>query len=94
MRLVLSMLALCALAACTNSPQGRSTPRWDRQFGDNARATLALQVIDPDAGRNPNPAAGMDGRAARAGYERYQRSFSGTAPQAPAPAFMISTDGK
>ena len=90
MRLLLGMLAACTLAACS-SPRLQSTPRWDSQFGANARATLARQVIDPQAGRNPDPVAGMDGRAAHAGYERYQRTFSGATPP---PTFMISGDAK
>jgi hypothetical protein len=91
MRLLLGMLAACTLAACANINPVSTTPRWDNQFGSNARATLARQVIDPQAGRNPDPVAGMDGRAAHAGYERYQRTFSGATP---APTFMISGDAK
>ncbi|HWW71903.1 MAG TPA: hypothetical protein VN089_18335 [Duganella sp.] len=91
MRLLLSMLAACTLAACANTHPVPTTPHWDNQFGDNARATLARQVIDPRAGRNADPVAGMDGRAAHAGYERYQRTYSGATP---APAFMISGDAK
>jgi hypothetical protein len=52
-----------------------ATPRFDKHFGEAVRANLAAQVIDPDAAANANPAAGMDGVAARASHERYQRSF-------------------
>jgi hypothetical protein len=38
-------------------------------------ANLAAQVLDPAAAVNTNPAAGVDGAAARAAQERYQRSF-------------------
>lgn len=91
MRLLLGLLAACALAACANINPVPTTPHWDKQFGGNARATLARQVIDPQAGRNADPAAGMDGRAAHAGYERYQRTFGGATPP---PTFMISGDAK
>ena len=83
MRLLLSMLAACTLSACANTPLVRTTPHWDSQFGSNARITLAQQIIDPGAVHNADPAAGMNGRAAHAGYERYQNTFNGTAPQAP-----------
>jgi hypothetical protein len=92
MRILLSMLAVCALAACVNTPLGRSTPQWDSQFGSSTRAAMAQQIIDPGARRNADPVAGMDGKAAHGAYERYQRTFSGAAPTAP--AFMISGDGK
>ncbi len=92
MRLLLGMLAACALAACANTQLVQTTPRWDGQFGGNTRAALARQIVDPAAGRNADPVAGMDGRAAQAGYERYQRTFSG--PAAQAPTFMINSDAK
>lgn len=56
-----------------------TTPRFDKHFGEAVRANLAAQVIDPDAVANANPAAGMDGAAARASHERYQRSFKDNA---------------
>jgi type IV pilus biogenesis protein CpaD/CtpE len=54
------------------------TPRFDRQFGASMRANLAAQVIDPAAAANANPASGVDGTAALAAHERYQRSFKET----------------
>jgi outer membrane murein-binding lipoprotein Lpp len=55
-----------------------ATPRFDRQFGASMRANLAAQVIDPAAAANANPASGLDGTAALAARERYQRSFKET----------------
>ena len=52
-----------------------TTPRFNEHFGDSVRANLAAQVIDPAAARNADPVAGIDGAAARASHERYQRSF-------------------
>ena len=92
MRLHLSMLAACTLCACADTALVKSTPHWDSQFGSNARATLARQIIDPAAARNPAPVTGMDGRAAQAGYERYQRTFSATTQ--PAPTFIINSGAK
>jgi hypothetical protein len=92
MRILFSMLSVCALAACVNTPLGKTTPQWDSQFGSSTRTALAQQVIDPAARRNADPVAGMNGQAAHGAYERYQRTFSGTAPQAP--TFMISSDAK
>jgi hypothetical protein len=57
------------------------TPYWDARFGSATRANLASQVIDP-APAGANPATGIDGRAARAAYEAYQRSFA--QPEQPA----------
>ena len=92
MRILFSMLAACTLAACVNTPLGKTTPQWDQQFGSSTRTALARQVIDPKAGRNADPVAGMDGKAAHGAYERYQHTFSGAAPQAP--TFMITSESK
>jgi len=64
-------LTLCALQGCV-----APTPHWDAQVGVATRANLAAQVIDPAPASLTNPAAGIDGRAARAAYETYQRSFA------------------
>ena len=52
-----------------------STPRFNHHFGDSVRANLSTQVIHPEAAANTNPASGVDGAAARAAQERYQRLF-------------------
>ena len=52
-----------------------STPRFNDHFGSAAHANLSAQVINPAASANANPAFGVDGAAARAAQERYQRSF-------------------
>lgn len=84
----LARLAKCAtvalLAGCAHT-----TPDWDAHFGDAARIALARQVADPQAARNGAPVAGMDGRAARGAYDRYQKLFTEPA-SAPAPLIISS----
>jgi len=55
-----------------------STPRFNDHFGAAVRSNLSAQVINPAAAANANPAFGVDGAAARAAQERYQRSFKET----------------
>ena len=54
-------------------------------FGEATRATLALQIANPDAARQAHArgqaAAGMDGAAANQAQGRYQKSFTEAAPQ-------------
>ncbi len=90
MRTLFSLPLACTLASCA-LPLTPTTPQWDRHFGEAARVTLARQVNDADAGRNGDPAAGMDGRAARAAFERYQKASSDPAPQPS--AFTIGVSG-
>lgn len=87
-----ALLALSTLCACADTALVRGTPHWDSRFGANTRTAFAQQIIDPGAARNAAPATGMDGRAAQAGYERYQRTFNDTKPQAP--TFLINSNAK
>jgi type IV pilus biogenesis protein CpaD/CtpE len=66
--LLVSLLG--ALQGCS------STPRFNDNFGASVRANLSAQVINPAAAANTDPAIGVDGAAARAAQERYQRSFN------------------
>ena len=77
MRHLLILLAAAALCACADT-----TPKFDSRFGIDTRLTLAQQILHRDAGANTDPVEGMDGRSARAVYERYQKA-GGEQPQAP-----------
>ena len=55
-------------------------PRYEAEFGNATRATLKAQIINPDAGNNTDPVAGLDGRAARDAINSYQKSFAQPQP--------------
>jgi hypothetical protein len=86
---VLTAAAVCAtLGACASV-----TPEYDARFGQAVQVSTANQLIDPQATARHarDDAATMDGRAARAAYNRYVLSF--VRPQ-PAPnAFTIGVLG-
>jgi hypothetical protein len=83
------LLALAALlSACASSAS-----RLENSSGGAVRAAFAAQVLDPAAVRNANPVTGLDGHAARAANEQYERSFSAPAA-APAPMLIINGGGK
>ena len=66
-----TLLALAAmLAGCAHSSYRNDT--GNGAPGEAVRATLAAQVANPAAARNPNPAAGIDGNSARAVIQRYE----------------------
>jgi type IV pilus biogenesis protein CpaD/CtpE len=67
-----------------------TTPEADARFGQSVRAALASQVARPDAVRNPDPVTGIDGRAARAAQEHYEKSFGKTETSAPLPVALIA----
>jgi type IV pilus biogenesis protein CpaD/CtpE len=59
-----------SLAGCADT-----TPRSDAEFGRSSTLIKAQQVANPDAGRNADPAAGLDGEAARAAMDSYRKSL-------------------
>jgi len=82
---ILALLLLLLLQGCS------TTPRFEKNFGTAVRANLAAQTVDPGAAANTNPANGIDGAAARAAHERYQRSF--IQPDAAASTPLLNTLG-
>jgi hypothetical protein len=59
------------LAGCAST----TTPYLDQHFGEAVKAARAQQTINPDASKNPDPVAGVDGRAAKDAMDRYHKSF-------------------
>ena len=69
---ITSVITLAGLlTACAET-----APRYEAEFGNATRATFNAQIINPDAGNNPDPVAGLDGRAARDAINNYQKSFA------------------
>jgi len=65
-----ALFAATVLAACATQ-----TPILDDHFGEAVNAAKAQQIINPDAGREAEAPAGIDGQAANAAVDRYHRSF-------------------
>ena len=84
-RTIAGIAALLLLQGCS------SAPRFEKSFGTAVRANLAAQTVDPRAAANTNPAKGIDGPAALAAHENYQRSFA--QPDSAASTPMLNTVG-
>ena len=83
--LLLSGLIFLAasLAACAPS-------RLEMDYGTSFKLQKFNQTADLEAGKKVEPAEGMDGKAAQATKEKYQKGFE---KEAPAPAYTISVGG-
>jgi len=68
-------LLFSLLAACSSV-----TPHYDARFGDAVREAKLKMIINPDAGKNPDQVAGMDGKAARETILLYQGSYTTPPP--------------
>lgn len=80
-KLLTAAAAVLALQACATSPT------LDARFGDSVNVAKAQQTINPDASKNRNAVAGMDGKAAQETMVRYRESFKNPPP--PANVFTI-----
>lgn len=67
----LTIASLLALGGCATS----TTPETDARFGESLNTLKAQQTLNPEASRNANPVAGIDGKAAKGAYDNYRDSF-------------------
>lgn len=74
MKKLIILAALAATAGCS------TTPNYDARFGDAVREARLAQTINPNAGSNPDQAAGLDGQAAREAMGRYLQTFKEPPP--------------
>lgn len=80
--------ALCWSAACT---AGCAMNQPSPPLGASVGLMLAQQVMDPGAGARRAPLSGIDGQAAKSGYDAYQKSYR--APQPQPNTFTIGVGG-
>ena len=79
---------LGVLIGMTISGCATTTPHLDSRFGHAVNAAKAQQTINPDASRNTDPVAGLDGTPAKDSIDRYQHTF-----KEPPPTFEIFFGG-
>jgi hypothetical protein len=83
--LILSVLFLLATALGACAPS-----RLEMDYGTSYKLQKFNQIADPEAGKKIEPAEGIDGRAAQATMEKYQKSFE---KEPPPPVYTISVGG-
>jgi hypothetical protein len=98
-KLLAAAAAVLALQACaTTYPTVdaflASSPRLDARFGDSVNIARAQQTLNPDASKNRNVVAGMDGKAARETMVRYHESFKNPPPPANVFTIGVGTGGQ
>lgn len=72
-KLAIALLPV-VLGACS------STPVYDQKFGDAVREARLKMTINPDAGKNADTVAGMDGKAAKETITLYHEAFKAPPP--------------
>ncbi len=62
-----------AVSGCANQPAPK--------LGSEVSLAMAQQVLDPSAAMRRDPVPGLDGQAAKSGYDAYQKSYTAPKPQ-------------
>ncbi|MDD5329657.1 MAG: hypothetical protein PHX38_06605 [Sulfuricella sp.] len=73
--LLLGLGGIAALSGCAEV-----TPYWDQHFGETVNLAKAQQTVNPDASRNTDPVAGLDGQSGKAAIDRYHQTFQNPPP--------------
>jgi len=81
--LAVAITAMMAFGGCAPS-------KVEMDYGTSYKLAKYNQILNPDAEKNLKPVEGMDGKAANAAVEKYQKGFERTAPQ---PTFTFSIGG-
>lgn len=81
---LIALIGASALAGCAHDP----SPNVTKDFGKAVRAAQAAQTINPDASKNPDPVAGIDGVSGKTAADTYHKSF-----EAPPPTFSVINIG-
>ncbi|BFG76373.1 hypothetical protein PTKU46_44060 [Paraburkholderia terrae] len=79
--------SLCAAASLTLAGCLTSTPHWDETFGSSVSQLKEMQTLNPNAGMNTDPVAGVDGSTAHSIQKNYAKSF--TTPPPPINVFAV-----
>jgi hypothetical protein len=90
--------ALLALQACAASRPLETyfavSPRLDASLGDAVNIAKAQQTLNPDASKNRNIVAGIDGKAAQETILRYRESFKSPPPPSNVFTIGVSSGGQ
>lgn len=74
--LLTGLVGLASLTGCA----APVTPNYDAKFGQAVREAKLNMTINPDAGKNPDQALGLDGKSAREAITLYQGTFKAPPP--------------
>lgn len=78
MKTLLISICFSLLSGCAS--YSTQTPNYDARFGDAVREARLNMTINPEAGKNPDQAIGMDGKSAREAIVLYQSTFKAPPP--------------
>lgn len=87
------MMAIAGILTLGGCGSISTTPEVDARFGESLSIIKAQQTINPDASRNTDPVAGIDGKAAQGAMVRYRESFGEQKEAEATPPALAVTQG-
>lgn len=81
-------IMLFTVFGCSTSHHRESS--LDKNWGRSFETARFNQILNPDAEKNPEPVASLDGIAALNNLDRYRKGFGKSAP---APVYNINLTG-
>lgn len=85
-RTLLTIVSVLFMAGCATA-----APHLEERFGLAVNTAKAQQTVNPEASRNRDPVAGIDGIAADHAIDEYHKSF--LAPEPTFPVINIGVGG-
>ena len=69
------IVALVMFPSCGGKPLVQKDTMLERNWGRSYESAKYNQMLNPEAGKNPDPVIGMDGQAAEGTTEKYRKGF-------------------
>ncbi len=69
-------LSVMFLGCAGNLPQTQRADVLDAHYGKSLETAKNDQVLNPEAGKEPTPVEGFDGKAANAQIEKYRKALT------------------
>ncbi len=82
--IMITLFAIFLISACAGPS------KLDEDYGRSVEQARSTQVLHPEAEKNLEPVTGLDGKAAQASIEKYQKTFE-QPREAPEPLVQTGT---
>jgi hypothetical protein len=76
--LITFMSIFSIMLSCSGTTPAHEQTLLERNWGRSIESMRYMQMVDPEAGKDPNPVESLDGNASENNVNKYQQSFKET----------------
>ena len=69
------IVALSLVSGCKGTDFSKRESTLEKNWGRSFKEAKENQILNPEAGKNPEPVTGLDGQAANSSMEKYRGQF-------------------